>query len=162
MEIFLLCWLLTLKTISSLQQKLITYAIYYQNIRNSGSIKQHQKRIKQIKVKLIDSQSVIKIPERKASISQMIYNAGIIHDILLPGITSDIIKDQAISTPGGSGAPSWTMAGCSAVQRRRIIPPLPLISCWTPRPPASTVRRSSRRRGLSLPRASRPAASRCG
>jgi BlaI family penicillinase repressor len=30
----LLCWLLTLKTISSLQQKLITYAIYYQNIRN--------------------------------------------------------------------------------------------------------------------------------
>lgn len=34
MEIFLLCWLLTLKTISSLQQKLITYAIYYQNIRN--------------------------------------------------------------------------------------------------------------------------------
>ena len=28
MEIFLLCWLLTLKTISSLQQKLITYAIY--------------------------------------------------------------------------------------------------------------------------------------
>ena len=68
----------------------------------------------------------------------------------------------AISTPGGSGAPSWTMAGCSAVQRRRIIPPLPLISCWMPRPPASTVRRSSRRRGLSLPRASRPAASRCG
>ncbi|MFR6092384.1 MAG: hypothetical protein ACLUIR_03135 [Faecalibacterium prausnitzii] len=64
--------------------------------------------------------------------------------------------------PGGSGAPSWTMAGCSAVQRRRIIPPSPLISCWTPRPPASTVRRSSRRRGLSLPRASRPAASRCG
>ena len=68
----------------------------------------------------------------------------------------------AVSTLGGSGAPSWTMAGCSAVQRRRIIPPLPLISCWTPRPPASTVRRSSRRRGLSLPRASRPAASRCG
>ena len=31
---FFYAWLLTLKTISSLQQKLITYAIYYQNIRN--------------------------------------------------------------------------------------------------------------------------------
>ena len=84
---------------------------------HSGSIKQHQKRIKQIKVKLIDSQSVIKIPERKASISQMIYNAGIIHDILLPGITSDIVKDHQIISI--EIIPEHKAAACTQQQKQK-------------------------------------------
>ena len=63
---------------------------------NTDSIKQHQERIKQVKVKLVDPQPVIKIPERKAAVPQMVHNAGIVHDVLLPGITSDIVEDHQV------------------------------------------------------------------
>ena len=59
-------------------------------------VQQHQEGIKQIEIKHIYSQSVCKIPQREIPVPEMVYDAGIIHDILLPGIAADVVKDHKL------------------------------------------------------------------
>ena len=61
---------------------------------DADCIQKHKKRVKQVKIKHVDAQPIAEVPQREISFSQVIDNARIIHDILLPGITSDIIEDH--------------------------------------------------------------------
>ena len=60
------------------------------------AVQQYQEGIKQIKIKKIHSQSIGKIPQRKAPVPDVIDNGSVIHNILLPGVASDIVKNHQL------------------------------------------------------------------
>ena len=66
----------------------------FRSRQDPGQIQQVQRRVKQIQLKQIGSEAIIKIPERNISVTHMVDDRLIVHHILLHGIGTDIIKHK--------------------------------------------------------------------
>ena len=94
------------------------------SLHKSQKIKDPDERVEHIIVKNIDSQSIGKIPVCKGSVFQMVYHICILHGILLPGVSANVIEHQHPVTKNIIS--EYKKAGCQQCHKKHCYhQPLP-------------------------------------